>query len=334
MTAPPLATNPPDADAPPATAATAPDPTAAPGARPTRPWAGYAFAAGGAVLFSTKAVLIKLAYAEGINTETLLALRMALSLPFFLVIGARAARERGRRGEGPVGRRLLVRACWVGVLGYWLASYADFLGLNHISAHFERLILFTYPGFVLLFGALFFGQPVRARSLVALGLSYVGLAVIFTADLRAGGSNVPLGAGLVLTAAVSFALYQLLAKGVIGRMGPQLFTCVAMTAAAAVAIGQFLLTQPPAALWVGPRLLVHGLLLAVGATVLPSLMLNAALHRISAQANSVIGTLSPVVTIALAVLLLGERLGPADAVGAVLVMAGVGWFTLADRKRG
>ena len=321
---------PPDADAPPAAATSD---LAIPPARAARPWVGYLFAAGGAVLFSTKAVLIKLAYAEGINTETLLALRMALSLPFFLAVGLRAARDRARRGEPPSGWRLLVRASWVGVLGYWLASYADFLGLNYITAHFERLILFTYPGFVLLFGALFFGQPVRARSLLALGLSYAGLAVIFTADLKAGGSNVLLGAGLVLTAAVSFALYQLLAKGTIGRMGPQLFTCVAMTAAAAVALGQFFLTQPPAALWVGPKLLGYGLMLAIGATVLPALMLNAALHRISAQANSVIGTLSPVVTIALAVLILGETLGPADACGAVLVMAGVGWFTLADRKR-
>ena len=324
MTASPLATDPPAPDA---------LPLDTPAAPARRPWVGYLFAAGGAVLFSTKAVLIKLAYAEGINTETLLALRMALSLPFFLAVGLRAARDRARRGEPPSGWRLLVRASWVGVLGYWLASYADFLGLNYISAHFERLILFTYPGFVLLFGALFFGQPVRPRSLLALGLSYAGLAVIFTADWKAGGPNVLLGAGLVLTAAVSFALYQLLAKGTIGRMGPQLFTCVAMTAAAAVALGQFFLTQPPAALLVGPKLLGYGLLLAVGATVLPALMLNAALHRISAQANSVIGTLSPVVTIALAVLVLGETLGPADACGAVLVMAGVGWFTLADRKR-
>ncbi|MDB5296960.1 MAG: protein of unknown function transrane [Phycisphaerales bacterium] len=301
-------------------------------ARPRRPWAGYLFAAGGATLFSTKAVLIKLAYAKGINTETLLALRMGLSLPVFLAIGLRAARGRRRRGEPPAGPRLLARAAWVGVLGYWLASYADFLGLNYVSAHFERLILFTYPGFVLLFGTAFFGQRVLARAVLALGLSYAGLAVILAADLRAGGgNNILLGAGLVLAAAVSFALYQLLAKGVIGRMGPQLFTCVAMAAASGAALGQFLLTQRPAALWGGPTLLGYGLLLAVGATVLPALMLNAALHRISAQANSAIGTISPVVTIALAALVLDEPLGPAGVAGAVLVIAGVAWFTLADR---
>jgi drug/metabolite transporter (DMT)-like permease len=61
--------------------------------------------------------------------------------------------------------------------------------------------------------------------------------------------------------------------------------------------------------------------------------MSAALHRISAQANSTIGTLSPVVTIVLAVTVLGEPLTPSGVVGALLVLAGVAWFTLADRKR-
>ena len=66
--------------------------------------------------------------------------------------------------------------------------------------------------------------------------------------------------------------------------------------------------------------------------MLPSFFLNAALHRISAQANATIGTLSPVMTIALAVMILGEPLTLLDAIGTALVLAGVGWFTLADQK--
>ena len=106
-----------------------------------------------------------------------------------------------------------------------------------------------------------------------------------------------------------------------------------MSGAAAGALIQFALTQPLGSIIVGPKLFGYGLLLAIGATVLPSFLLNAALQRISAQANATIGTLSPVITILLAVLILGEPFSIVDACGTVLVIAGVGWFTLADRRR-
>ncbi len=295
-------------------------------------WIGYACAALGAALFSTKAIFIKLAYAEGIDAETLLALRMVLSLPFYAAIGLVAVRET-RRGDAALPERgLVMRAGLVGILGYWFASYTDFLGLLYISAQFERLILFTYPAFVVLFGALFFRQPMRARTLIGIAISYAGLALIFATKLGVLGTDVAKGAGLVLAAAIAFALYQLLAKSVIGRMGPRLFTCIAMSGAAAAVLLQFALTQPLQNLVVGPKLLFYGLLLAVGATVLPSFLLNAALQRVSAQANATIGTLSPVITILLAVAILGETFTWLDAAGTALVLAGVGWFTLGDRR--
>lgn len=294
---------------------------------------GYVFAASGAVLFSTKSIIIKLAYADGINAETLLALRMLLSLPFYAAIGAISVAERRRIGRPLPERRAVIYAALVGMLGYWFASYTDLLGLVYISAQFERLILFTYPAFVVVLGALFFVQPIRARTLIGIAISYAGLALIFATKSTDGGSDVTLGAALVLSAAFAFALYQLLAKRLIGTIGPRLFTCIAMSGAAAAALLQFALAQPLDSIIVGPRMLFYGILLAIGATVLPSFLLNAALQRISAQANATIGTLSPVVTILLAVAILGEHFSLIDALGTVLVIAGVGWFTLADRKR-
>ncbi|HEX8916008.1 MAG TPA: DMT family transporter [Humisphaera sp.] len=308
--------------------------TLPPSPRPA-PLLGYLFAATGAVLFSSKAVVIKLAYAppHRVNAETLLVLRMGLALPIYLAIGLADLRRRVK-GRLPIpGGRLVLRAAGVGIVGYWVASYADFLGLRFISAHFERLILFTYPGFVVLLGAAFFGQRVRAVTLAALGVSYAGLALIFAAGHNPEPArDTAIGAGLVLIASIAFASYQLIAKPAIQSMGSRLFTCVAMTGATVPALAQFALARPPGDLAVSPVVLGYGLLLAIGATVLPSFFLNAALHRISAQANGVIGTLSPVATILLAVLILGERLTAADVTGAALVLAGVGWFTFADRK--
>ena len=218
------------------------------------------------------------------------------------------------------------------MLGYWFASYTDFIGLEFISAQFERLILFTYPLFVVIFGALFFRQPMRLRALGAIGVSYAGLMLIFVEKVESGGSNAVIGAGLVLCSALAFALYQLLAKSVIAEMGPRLFTCVAMSGAAAGAFVTFFVSHPAADLAVSQRVFGLSIFLAIGATVLPSFFLSAALHRISAQANAAIGTVSPVVTIVLAAIFLGEALQPAGIVGAALVLAGVAWFTLADRR--
>jgi len=312
--------------------AAAPPPAAGPSPAYVR--VGYVFALVGALLFSTKAIVIKLAYSDPTSTVdavTLLALRMMMALPIYLIIGGLAVRERKRSGQPLPPRGPVVKALFVGLLGYWFASYTDFAGLQYISAQFERLILFTYPLFVVLLGAMFFGQKIQARAVLAILVSYVGLAVIFSEKLGEGGTDIALGAGLILAAAIAFALYQLLAKPLIAKVGPALFTCVAMSGAASGALIQFFLTHSLSDLAVSQRVLVLSLIIAVGATVLPSFFLNAALHRISAQANATIGTLSPVMTIALAVAILGEPLTWVDVLGTALVLAGVGWFTLADQ---
>jgi len=289
---------------------------------------GYLYAAAGAALFSTKAILIKLAYAETISVETLLALRMGLALPFYLMIGAFSLRDRSRsHGELP-SAKLVFQSALIGALGYWFASYMDFLGLQYITAQFERLILFTYPLFIVLLGAMFFGQSIRPQAVLAFAISYFGLALIFTENFSLEGEEVILGSAFVLAAALAFALYQLLAKEAIAKVGPRLFTCIAMLGASGAAFLQFFAVEEAAAILVSPTLFLYGILIALFATVLPSFFLSEALHRISAQANGIIGTLSPLVTIILAAVILGERITTLGIAGAVLVLGGVGWFTL------
>lgn len=292
---------------------------------------GYLFALVGAVLFSTKSIAIKLAYTEPVDAATLLTLRMIAALPIYAVIAAFAVRDRRARNLPLPGWPALVQAAAVGALGYWFASYTDFLGLEFISAQFERLILFTYPLFVVVFGAMMFGEPVRLKTLAAIAVSYLGLVVIFAEKLNLAGSAVAIGAALVLCAAVAFAFYQLLARRVMAAMGPGLFTCVAMSGAALAVFATFLVGHPAGDLVVSRRVLAITAYLAIGATVLPSFFMNAALHRIPARANATISTLSPVITILLAVAILGERLTPLDIAGTILVLLGVGWFTLAGR---
>jgi len=301
------------------------------------PASGYLLAAFGAVLFSMKAIFIKLAYGTGgvpaVDAITLLALRMAFALPIYLVIGVFAWRDRVRDGRPLPTPRQFLGAVMVGILGYYGASYLDFEGLVYLTAQFERLILFTYPFFVMALGALFFGGRITSWGVTALLMAYAGISVIYFEGATATGAYAWLGALLVLGAAFCFALYQLLAKSLITHIGSRIFTCVAMTGACIAVLAHFMATNSLDILADLPaRIVVLGAMLALISTVLPSFMLNAALDRVGPQAVSVLGTLSPAATIVVAIIVLNEPFTPADAIGTALVMAGVGLFTWRDSQ--
>ncbi len=180
------------------------------------------------------------------DAETLLALRMAFSLPFFLGMAW--------IGVGRAASLLTLRdwgwLCGLGLLGYYLASYLDFLGLHYLSAGLERLILFVYPTLVVLLAALWLGQPLTRRVLGALALCYAGIALAMAPDLRLAGTarDLALGGVLVFGSALSYALYLLGSGRVVGRLGAVRVAACAALVACGLAIGQFLLIRPLAAL--------------------------------------------------------------------------------------
>lgn len=296
-------------------------------------YTGYALAAAGAALFSTKAIFIKLAYREQLDGALMLAWRMIFSAPFYLGIAAWALNQRRRRGLPVPPARSVGMAALTGFFGYYAASQFDFAGLQYISAQLERLVLFTYPVFIMLLGAAFTGQRLTASGLAAAAITYGGLAVVFVSDLPGGGGNTILGTVLVLGAAITFAIHHLLAKTVLPALGSALFTSVALLTASILCIlhqavfggGSFAAT---------PRFLMLAAACAVVATVLPSLFISAGLARTSPQAVAMISTVSPLVTIALAVAILGEPFTLADAVGSALVLAGIGLFTFSGDRTG
>jgi drug/metabolite transporter (DMT)-like permease len=294
--------------------------------------AGIVFAALGAAFFSTKAIFIKLAYQDQIDAALMLAYRMIFSLPAFAAIGWWAWLQRRERGEPPPTWEQIGRAAFVGFLGYYLASQFDFAGLMFITAQLERLVLFTYPLFVMFLGAMLYGERVTLFGLVAAAVTYTGLAIVFLIDLPDGGRDTVIGTLLVLGAAISFALHQIYAKRFMAPIGSALFTSIALASAsffcivhqAIVSGGNFAAT--PRFLWLSAGC-------AIVATVLPTFLINAGLARISSAAVSMISTVSPVVTIALAVWILGEPFTLADAIGSTLVLAGVGLYAWGENTR-
>jgi drug/metabolite transporter (DMT)-like permease len=274
-----------------------------------------------AVGFSCKAILVKLAYRHGVDAETLLALRMAFSLPFFIALGWIGARRASTRLTPRDGAWLF----GLGLLGYYLASYLDFLGLRFISAGLERLILFVYPTLVVLFSALWLGQPLTRRTLGALTLSYAGIALAVAHDLRLAGSvrDTVLGSGLVLGSALSYALYLVGSGRIVGRLGSTRVTAFASIVACGLAMGQFLLMRPLAALAQPEPVYALALAMALFSTVLPVWGVAEAIRRLGAGPVALTGSLGPVVTLLLAWLLLDEAIGIVQLAGAALVIAGV-----------
>jgi drug/metabolite transporter (DMT)-like permease len=268
--------------------------------------------------FSLKAIFVKLGLAHGGDAITLLALRMGFALPAFLLMAWHS-------GVAGLTRRDLWQLAALGLLGYYLSSLFDFLGLQYISAGLERLILFLYPTLVIVFSALLFHEKITRRALGALLLCYAGIALAVSHDLR---GDTPIDAVItgclwVFASAVTYAAYWMGSGRVVHRVGSMRLTAYASTFAALFCLGHFLATRPFSALIVPPAVYLDGLALAIFSTVLPIWLQAEAIRRVGAGTAALVGTLGPVLTIFFAWSILGEHLSTWQVAGTALVVAGV-----------
>ncbi len=281
---------------------------------------GVAFALLGAAGFSFKAVFIKAAYRYGVDAETLMALRMLYALPFFLVLGLHASRSVPLPLARADWRELLL----LGVLGYYAASYLDFLGLRHISAALERVILFIYPTIVVLFTAWQQRRWPTPPQRLSLLLCYLGVVLAMLHDLQHSQGQVWIGGALVLASAIAYAVYLLRAGPLLQRLGSARVAAGATSFASVLALAQFFALRPASAL-VSQPWPVHALsiAMAVFSTVLPIWLVSEAIRRLGAGTTAIIGSLGPVLTMLLAWAFLSEPMGALQILGALLVIVGV-----------
>ena len=304
-----------------------PLPVPALAAAATRPlWPGLALAGAGSITFSGKAIIVKLAYRHGVDAVTLIMYRMLFALPLFLLLAWWAG-----RGKPALTRRDRVTILGLGFSGYYLASFLDFAGLQFISASLERLILYLNPTLVLALGVLLFQRGVRRRQLLALAVSYAGVALVFGHEVRLVGAHVALGAALVFASALSYALYLVYSGEEVARLGALRLTGLATSVACVLCIAQFLLLRPLSAMAVAPEVIWLSLLNATVCTFAPVLMVMMAIERVGATMVAQTGMIGPLSTITMGVLILGEPFTIWVAAGTLLVLAGI-WLLAGSRS--
>jgi drug/metabolite transporter (DMT)-like permease len=279
---------------------------------------GLLLATLGAIAFSGKAIIVKLAYRYGVDAVTLIMYRMLFALPMFLLLTWWSG-----RGKPPLTWRDARAVLGLGFCGYYLSSYLDFAGLRYISASLERLILYLNPTLVLGLGVLLFQRKVSRRQIVALAVSYAGVLCVFGKEVTLHGANVPLGATLVFGSAVSYAVYLAYSGEEVKRLGALRLTGLATTVACVICIVQFFVLRPLSAIIVAPQVLWLSMLNATVCTFAPVLMVMMAIERIGASLTAQAGTIGPLSTILMAVVLLGEPFTAWVAAGTVLVVAGI-----------
>ena len=282
---------------------------------------GVLLALAGAITFSGKAIIVKLSYRYGVDAVTVIMVRMLWSLPMFLALAWWASRSTFAQ-QNPLRWRDAPIIIVLGVLGYYLASFLDFVGLQYITASLERLILYLNPTLVLLLSALIYKHRIRPMRALAMAVSYAGVLLVFGHEVSLAGPDAVTGALFVLASALSYALYLMFSGEVVKRIGSMRLVGWASSVACVCSLAQFALLRPlstvvPMEVW------WLGLLNATACTVAPVLMIMLAIERIGAALTSQTGMVGPLSTLALGVLILGEPLNAWIGLGTVLVLGGV-----------
>ncbi|WP_445738256.1 DMT family transporter [Mariniflexile sp.] len=274
----------------------------------------------GIVLFSSKAVMVKLAYQYQVDALSLLLLRMLFSFPFYVAIALIYSRK-----QNP---QVVVKSdyYWLlvfGVVGYYLASYFDFVGLVYIKASLERIILFLYPTIIIVFNRLFFKKPINPTQALAIFLTYIGIVITFWGEVVISGNDTYIGGLFILLCAIAYASYIVGSGWLIPKFGVVKFTSYVMIVSCFAVFVHFGLFSKVDIFNLHWEVYLLGFLIAIFATVIPSFLVSESINRINSSNFAVIAGFGPISTIILAGIFLNEVLTLLQLFGALVVIFGI-----------
>jgi len=293
---------------------------------------GVLLAICGSILFSTKAVFVKLAYQYEVDSVTLLLLRMLFALPFYLGIAVYHSRK---KEAYKITKKDYLVIFFLGIVGYYLSSLLDFIGLQYITASLERLILFAYPTIVVIIGVFYYKEKINRSQLIALLLTYIGIGIVFIGNVSITNQhNLIIGSLLVGLCAITYAIYIVGSGQLVPKMGTWLFTSYVLSISSIAVILHYLIqNQGIGNLDLPIEVYGYGLLMATLSTVIPTLFVAESIRLIGASNLAIISSVGPISTITLAWLFLDERLTFVQLLGGLLVLCGVVFITVSRKKK-
>ena len=281
----------------------------------TRHFAGIAFVIASATAFGAMAIFARYAYRDGVDTTTLLALRFSIAAAF-LVVAGRVAGVHWPRG------RDLATLVGLGAIGYACQAASFFTALTLAPAGLVALLLYLNPAIVAVLAAWRGHEKLAPRTIGALTIALAGTALTVGPALGAGAAAVhPAGVALGMLSALIYAIYIVVSTGVASRVDPLAMSTVVI-ASAAVPFGALALARGPALpASAGGWAAVAAI--ALLSTVAAITWFFAGLKRIGPTRASTLSTVEPAVTVALAAIVLDERIAAVQLLGGALILAAV-----------
>ena len=262
--------------------------------------------------FGAMAIFAKLAYSDGVNLVTLLAIRFVIAAVALWLL----ARARGAIGAP----RALVAGALLGLCGYAAEAGLFFGSLTRLDASMASLVLYIYPALVLAGAAALGRDFIDRRRATALAVALAGVALVLVGGDP--GRLDALGVLMALAAAVGYAGYILGSHKAAEGTTPLAFAAAVCTGAAnafllaGLVLGELDLGFAATGwVWIAA--------LALVSTVLAITAFLEGLQRVGPGKAAIISTVEPPFTVALAALCFGERLGPVQLLGGALVLSAV-----------
>ena len=290
---------------------------------------GFLWAVLGTILFSTKAILIKLCFkTTNIDASSLLMLRMLFALPFYAAAMWYYFANQQLKKVKP---STYFAAGLIGLLGYYVSSLFDFIGLQYVSASIERIILFIYPTLAVLLNLLIFKVAITKRQWLAILITYIGIGLAYWGELN----QIPdtkmffFGTWMILLCAVTFAFYLVWSGKIIPKIGAPQFTSLSMLAASVGIFIHYFVTHQQGIASIVDMPILHSnsvwyvIALAIIGTVIPSFLMSGGMKRIGSNDLAIITSIGPVSTLFQARWVLNEAFSWEQILGTVFVVLGV-----------
>jgi drug/metabolite transporter (DMT)-like permease len=219
----------------------------------------------------------------------------------------------------------------IGLLGYYMSSLFDFIGLQYVSASIERIILFIYPTLAVLLNLLIFKVAITKRQWLAILITYIGIGLAYWGELN----QIPdtkmffFGTWMILICAITFAFYLVGSGKIIPKIGAPQFTSLSMLAASVGIFIHYFVTHPQGISSIVDMPILYSssiwlvIALAIIGTVIPSFLMSGGMKRIGSNDLAIITSIGPVSTLFQARWILNEAFSWEQILGTVFVVLGV-----------